>query len=137
MRYAAILILVIAVLTTPAIAAQRHRSHDPMVNLLAVGLAQMLSASQHGMASQYGGDDGLCGSRTANGERHNCSAMTAAHKSLPFGTRVDVTNKRNGRSVTVRIYDRGPFVRGRIIDLSPAAARAIGCGGTCPVALSW
>ena len=137
MRYAATLALLIVTLATPANAAHRHRSHDPMVNLLAYGLAQMLSASQHGMASYYGGEDGLCGSKTANGERHNCSAMTAAHKSLPFGTRVGVTNKRNGRSVTVRINDRGPFIRGRIIDLSPAAARAIGCGGTCPVALSW
>lgn len=65
-------------------------------------------------------------SRTANGERMNPSAYTAAHRSLPFGTRVTVKNMRNGRSVTVRINDRGPFVRGRIIDLSKAAARRIG-----------
>jgi len=74
------------------------------------------------VASIYGGRDGLCGSRTANGERLNCAAMTAAHRTLPFGTLVDVCHKG---CVTVRINDRGPFVRGRQIDLSPAAARAI------------
>jgi rare lipoprotein A len=75
------------------------------------------------VASIYGGSDGFCGRRTANGERLNCAAMTAAHRTLPFGTLVHVCH--NG-CVTVRINDRGPFVRGRQIDLSPAAARAIG-----------
>ena len=74
------------------------------------------------VASIYGGPDGLCGSLTANGERLNCAAMTAAHRTLPFGTLVDVCHKG---CVTVRINDRGPFIRGRQIDLSPAAARAI------------
>jgi rare lipoprotein A len=60
---------------------------------------------------------------------------TAAHKTLPFGTRVRVTNSRNGRSVVVVINDRGPFIRGRIIDLSPAAARAIGISGIGPVSI--
>jgi rare lipoprotein A len=55
------------------------------------------------------------------------------HRTLPFGTKVKVTNKRNGRSVTVRINDRGPFVRGRIIDLTPAAAKALGFNGLAPV----
>ena len=63
---------------------------------------------------------------TANGERMNPSAMTAAHKSLPFGTRIKVVNKSNGKSVVVRINDRGPFIRGRIVDLSKAAAKSIG-----------
>ncbi len=66
----------------------------------------------------------------------NPGAMTAAHKTLPFGSRVRVTNKKNGRSVTVRINDRGPFVRGRVIDLSPAAARALGFAGLAPVTLA-
>lgn len=66
----------------------------------------------------------------------NPSAMTAAHKTLPFGSQVRVTNKKNGRSVTVRINDRGPFVRGRVIDLSPAAARALGFAGLAPVSLA-
>ena len=64
--------------------------------------------------------------KTANGERFDKMAMTAAHKSLPFGTRVKVTNRNNGRSVVVRINDRGPFKPGRVIDLSYAAADAIG-----------
>jgi peptidoglycan lytic transglycosylase len=85
------------------------------------------------MASVYGGRDGFCGSRTANGERVNCSAMTAAHRRLPFGTRVRVCHSG---CVTVRINDRGPFVRGRDIDLSPAAARAIGLGGIGHVTVS-
>ncbi len=77
-------------------------------------------------------------SLTASGERANPNAMTAAHRSLPFGTQVRVTNKRNGRSITVRINDRGPFVGGRIIDLSRAAAQQLGFinQGTAPVCIS-
>jgi rare lipoprotein A len=66
----------------------------------------------------------------------NPGALTAAHRTLPFGSQVRVTNQKNGRSVTVRITDRGPFVRGRVIDLSPAAARAIGVAGLAPVTLT-
>ena len=66
------------------------------------------------------------GSRTASGERMNASNLTAAHRSLKFGTKVQVTNKRNGKSVVVRINDRGPFIRGRVLDLSKAAAQNIG-----------
>jgi rare lipoprotein A len=73
---------------------------------------------------------------TANGEHMNPNAMTAAHKSLPMGSMVTVHNKRNGRSVTVRINDRGPYVAGRVIDLSPSAARIIGMDGLAPVSLS-
>jgi rare lipoprotein A len=73
---------------------------------------------------------------TANGEHMNPNAMTAAHKSLPMGSIVTVHNKRNGRSVTVRINDRGPYVTGRVIDLSPAAARVIGMDGLAPVSVS-
>lgn len=71
---------------------------------------------------------------TASGERFNPNAMTAAHKTLPFGTMVRVTYK--GRSVIVRINDRGPFIRGRSIDLSRAAARKIGCAGVCRVSMT-
>jgi len=77
-----------------------------------------------GVASYYG--KRFHGRLTANGERFNMNAMTAAHKTLPFGTRVRVTNPANGRSVTVRINDRGPFIRGRTIDLSRGAASKIG-----------
>ena len=77
--------------------------------------------AQSGIASYY-----WEGRSTASGERFNPNAMTAAHPTLPFGTQVRVTDKRTGRSVIVRINDRGPFVRGRIIDLSLGAARALG-----------
>jgi rare lipoprotein A len=78
------------------------------------------------MASYYGTESG---SQTASGARFIPSAMTAAHRSLPFGTKVLVTNKSNGRSVVVTINDRGPFVGGRVIDLSTGAAGAIGMLG--------
>lgn len=77
--------------------------------------------SEAGIASWYG--PGFHGKRTASGEVYDMEAMTAAHRTLPFGTRVRVRNLDNGRSVDVRINDRGPHVRGRIIDLSRAAAR--------------
>lgn len=95
--------------------------------------SQQLLARQRGRASWYGRR--FHGRRTASGERFNASSHTAAHRSLPFGTRVRVTNLRNGRSVVVRINDRGPYSRGRIIDLSRAAAEAIGMlrTGTAPV----
>lgn len=87
--------------------------------------------AETGVASIYA----YSGEKTANGERANPSGLTAAHKSLPFGTRVRVVNKRNGKSVIVRINDRGPFVRGRIIDLTPAGARALGFNGLAPVSV--
>ena len=76
-------------------------------------------SSQSGIASYYG--KGLHGSRTASGERHNRNEMVAAHKSLPFGTKVKVTNLSNGKEVVVKINDRGPFTKGRVIDLSYGA----------------
>ncbi|KPF53059.1 hypothetical protein IP85_19000 [Rhizobium sp. AAP116] len=65
-------------------------------------------------------------SKTASGERMNPTRLTAAHKTLPFGTKLKVTNARSGKSVVVRINDRGPFIRGRVLDLSKAAAQNIG-----------
>jgi rare lipoprotein A len=76
------------------------------------------------MASYYGSESG---SRTASGQRFNQNAMTAAHRSLPFGTKLRVTH--GGRSVIVTINDRGPFIRGRVLDLSTGAARVIGLTG--------
>jgi rare lipoprotein A len=73
--------------------------------------------------------------QTASGEAMNPGALTAAHRTLPFGTEVTVINRDNGRTVVVRINDRGPVVRGRVIDLSPAAARALGVDGLAPVSL--
>lgn len=78
---------------------------------------------ESGGASWYG--PGFHGRITASGERFNTNDLTAAHKTLPFGTRVQVTNTANGKSVVVRINDRGPFVKGRIIDLSRAAAELL------------
>jgi rare lipoprotein A len=104
------------------------------VSLVSAAFCVAASGIAHAeVASIYGGRDGLCGSRTASGERLNCAAMTAAHRTLPFGTLVEVCH--NG-CVTVRINDRGPFVRGRHIDLSPAAARAIGLKQTGHVTIS-
>jgi rare lipoprotein A len=81
----------------------------------------------------YGRDSG---SRVACGGELEEGALTAAHRTLPCGTRVRVTNKSNGQSVTVTINDRGPFVGGRVIDLTPAAAKAIRMGGLARVTLS-
>ncbi|MDE2445933.1 MAG: septal ring lytic transglycosylase RlpA family protein [Alphaproteobacteria bacterium] len=86
--------------------------------ILFVSPAQALTT---GWASYY-----KSGRLTANGERFNPMGFTAAHRGLPFGTKLKVTNLRNGRSVIVRVNDRGPFIRGRILDLSLGAAKAIG-----------
>lgn len=86
---------------------------------------------QEGIASWYG--PGFQGRKTANGERFNTHEMTAAHKTLPFNTLVKVTNLDNGSTVVVRINDRGPFVKGRIIDLSSAAKNEIQMGGLAKV----
>jgi rare lipoprotein A len=86
--------------------------------------AQTAAHKASGKASFYA--DKYHGRKTASGERFDQQAMTAAHRTLPFGTKVKVTNIRNGKSVIVRINDRGPFVRGRIIDLSRAAFSRIG-----------
>ena len=88
-----------------------------------------------GIASWYGLD--FQGNRTANGETYDMNGLTAAHRVLPMGTRVKVTNLLNQKSVTVRINDRGPAIRGRLIDISKGAARAIGLlgAGIAPVQL--
>ena len=82
------------------------------------------SKAERGIASWYGGE--FIGQRTASGEIMERNRLTAAHRTLPFGTVVDVTNKRNGRTVRVRINDRGPVPEDRIIDLSPVAAAQLG-----------
>jgi len=87
-------------------------------------------APQSGIASVYSGE------RTANGEYASANRLTAAHRSLPFGTMVKVTHRATGRSVVVRINDRGPFISGRVIDLTPAGAHALGFSGLAPVTLT-
>jgi len=109
-----------------------------MSRLFAIALLCALSCAHPAfaetcIASQYGIGDGYHGKRAADGSIFNTYAMTAAHKTRAFGTRVTVTNISNGKSVTVRITDRGPFRAGRCIDLSHAAAEAIGMDGLAPV----
>jgi rare lipoprotein A len=93
-------------------------------------LAAPSLAAESGIASIYSTESGT---GTASGQKLNPHALTAAHKKLPFGTKVRVTNHKNGKSVVVTINDRGPFIRGRIIDLTPAGARALGFSGLTPV----
>lgn len=98
--------------------------------------AMPVHAGQVGVASWYDcRQPGECSQsrRTASGERFDAGAMTAAHRTLPFGARVRVTDLATGRSVVVRINDRGPYIRGRIIDLSAGAARRLGMGGLARV----
>ena len=89
-----------------------------------------MAEPQTGIASVYSNE------KTANGEYAYPSRFTAAHRTLPFGTFVQVTNKQNGRSVIVRINDRGPYIAGRVIDLTPAGAEAIGSDGLAPVTVT-
>lgn len=94
--------------------------------------AQMESSFvQRGVASWYGGR--FHGRKTASGERYDQNGMTAAHKTLPFGSIVEVINHQNGKNVVVRINDRGPFYKGRVIDLSREAARILDMDGIAPV----
>ena len=92
--------------------------------------SSVMAGPQTGIASVYSSE------LTANGEYAHTFALTAAHRTLPFGTMVEVTNIRTGRSVVVRINDRGPFIPGRVIDLTPAGARAIGSSGLASVTLT-
>jgi rare lipoprotein A len=104
----------------------------------ALGFAVLLAASAPAGAADKPQLAAICtqsGGITASGERFSSIKLTAAHRTLPFGTMVRVTNLRNGRTVIVRINDRGPFTNGRIIDLTPAAARQLQFSGLVPVAL--
>jgi peptidoglycan lytic transglycosylase len=98
---------------------------------LAVATAGLTASAcaESGMASVYAGASNTHGEGPASG-------MTAAHRSLPFGTKVRVTNRKNGNSVVVLINDRGPFHRGRVIDIAPAAAKSLGFSGVTPVTLA-
>jgi rare lipoprotein A len=104
-----------------------YASHDPAAvpakprAFVPASLPAATHVASHGLASFY-----TEGTQTASGEKFDTYAMTAAHPSLPFGTRLRVTNVSTGRSVTVRVNDRGPFVRGRVVDVSYSAARALG-----------
>jgi rare lipoprotein A len=114
-----------------AIIVKRTRIRFVAAFVFSIGLigASSIAQAQSGIASVYSGG------RTASGERASASGMTGAHRTLPFGTLVRITHQRSGRSVIVRINDRGPFVRGRVIDVTPAAARVLGFSGLAPVTL--
>jgi len=93
---------------------------------VAAGIALATANAQAAPAQCGGASWYALNSRTASGERMNPQEMTAAHRSLPFGTKIEVVNQRNGKSVIVRVNDRGPFVKGRVLDLSKRAARELG-----------
>lgn len=112
------------VVTLPEARLEEFRVEPPRPALLAGEYAREY---QRGGASWYG--PGFHGRRTANGERYDMHAMTAAHRTLPFGTWVRVHSLVNGREVDVRITDRGPFIRSRVIDVSRGAAEALGMLG--------
>ncbi len=123
-QIALMLIMMIFVGASPALSAKETRHHHSSANNSNIGMASFYAAKFNGR-------------RTASGETFDNRAMTAAHRSLPFGTQVKVTNVRNGRSVVVRVNDRGPYAKGRIIDLTKAAAKKIGIShaGTARVKL--
>lgn len=124
-------ILTRASILTPLlfVAACNTTSTDPSVTgSLSQNKVASTASLQKGTASWYG--PGFHGRRTASGERFNSGAMTAAHRYLPFGTRLRVVNEKNGRSVVVRVNDRGPFTRNRIIDLAKGPAQELGLTST-------
>jgi rare lipoprotein A len=123
-------VLIPLLLTVSAAAQEAQTTDEPTAEV------EQATEIDGGMASYY--SDELAGNRTASGERFDPDELTAAHRSLPFGSLVRVTNVANGDSVVVRINDRGPFSRGRVIDISHAAARQIGMhrSGTARVKLA-
>ncbi len=115
--------------------AALNRATDFLTSSIVCVISLMLilnANAKSGIASVYN----YKGSQTASGESAHPGALTAAHRTLPFGTRVQVTNLRNGKTVIVRINDRGPFVGGRVIDLAPAAAQILDFSGLAPVSLA-
>lgn len=106
-----------------------------LIVFLAVSIMVDAQRVVDGQATFYGNK--YHGRKTSSGESFNKNAMVCAHRTLPFGTRVRVTNKKNGKAVVVRVIDRGPFAKGRVIDLSPAAARELDMvkAGVAPVHL--
>ena len=133
---AAALTAALACALATGITQSHARPHAPAADVrheieaFARGTKADLGSALSGVASVY--HDRI----TATGEHMNPNAMTAAHKTLPLGSTVTVLNRHNGRSATVRINDRGPYVRGRVIDLSPGAARVLGVDGLAPVSLT-
>ena len=134
MRVFSAMMMIPLLLTVSAAAQEVEVTDNPIAEI--VQPADSETEIGGGMASYYGNE--LAGNRTASGERFDPGQLTAAHRSLPFGSMVRVTNTSNGDSVVVRINDRGPFAHGRVIDVSHAAAREIGMhrSGTARVKLA-
>jgi rare lipoprotein A len=135
-------VLATGVQVTPSLARPHHRAATALQHKSRASTSLEQKVRMFTRAAKADPRSGLSGIAsvyhdpiTANGEHMNPNAMTAAHKTLPFGSRVTVFNRRNGRSLTVRINDRGPYVAGRVIDLSPGAARVLGVDGLAPVSL--
>lgn len=103
-----------------------------MIKAITLSLIMLVTTANAGMASWYGGK--FHGRTTASGEVYNMYSLTAAHKTMKFGTKVKVTNLSNNKSVIVKINDRGPFIKGRVIDLSKKANQIIDCE-LCKVSL--
>ncbi len=118
-------------MVAPALVHPRWLCAALVATTCSAALAQERARAQTGIAAVYN----YPGGKTASGERLDPKKLTAAHRTLPFGTKVRVTNLGNGRTADVRINDRGPFTKGRIIDLSPAAARQLGFAGLAKVEL--
>jgi rare lipoprotein A len=123
-RGAAVLLACAACTVPTALVKAERGAEATAIGGFASALERGVVTVQEGVISWYG--SAFHDRRTASGERFDATAMTMAHPTLPFGTQVRVTNLRNGRSVVVRVNDRGPFVRSRIADLSQAAAASIG-----------
>lgn len=119
-------VMLISVANAEAMAQKTATAQKP-----AAQLTVRPASMESGVASVYCFRNGP----TASGERSRPAVLTAAHKTLPFGTLVEVTNSKNGRSIVVRINDRGPFIGGRVIDLTPAGARALKFDGLTHVTL--
>lgn len=124
-----VIAFVLTIMVAPTSAQELRRAPSDQFEYRP-GLQGFRPTTQTGIASVYSYGP------TASGERYSRNAMAAAHRTLPFGTRVKVTHQKTGRSVVVRIFDRGPYIKGRIIDLTPAAARAIGFSGLALVTIS-
>jgi rare lipoprotein A len=125
-------LLGLACLMVAAVIAFVPRAHAGQADHSRVHSRVGSSMIECGVASWYS----YTGRRTASGRMYTGREMTAAHRTLAFGSRVRVTDMRTGRSIVVVIDDRGPFVRGRVIDLSPVARRALGMGGLAKVCLT-
>jgi rare lipoprotein A len=138
MKHFIVLFLALFLLTEQVEAKEKHKKNVHKIEQYAVSSIKkkLINTKHHklnGTASWYG--PRFNGKKTSSGEKFNQNNMTASHKTLPFGTKVKVTNLDNHKTVTVTINDRGPFIKGRIIDLSKGAAKKIDMSGTEKVSL--